>query len=177
MNAEITSTLGPVDILVLNATPAQPQKPIEEYDWAFYQQMLDFFIKSPFLLTRACLPHMKSQRWGRIINIGSEVVARGVSPFTAYVAAKGGQNGFNRSLASELAPCGITVNMLSPGWIPVERHENDPEEAKEGYRRLIPMDRWGVPEDMAGATVFLASDASSFITGQNLHINGGMTVH
>ena len=177
MVSEISAGLGPVDILVLNATPAQPQKPIEEYDWAFYQQMLDFFIKSPFLLTRACLPHMKSQRWGRIINIGSEVVARGVSPFTAYVAAKGGQNGFNRSLASELAPWGITVNMLAPGWIPVERHENDPEEAKEGYRRLIPMDRWGVPEDMAGATVFLASDASSFITGQNLHINGGMTVH
>ncbi len=177
MTLEITSTLGPVDILVLNATPAQPQKPIEEYTWAFYQQMLDFFVKSPFLLTRACLPHMKSQRWGRIINIGSEVVARGVSPFTAYVAAKGGQNGFNRSLASELAPWGITVNMLSPGWIPVERHENDPQEVKEGYRRLIPMDRWGVPEDMAGATVFLASDASSFITGQNLHINGGMTVH
>jgi 3-oxoacyl-[acyl-carrier protein] reductase len=177
MNSEIESTLGPVDILVLNATPAQPQKPIEEYDWAFYQQMLDFFIKSPFLLTRACLPHMKSQRWGRIINIGSEVVARGVSPFTAYVAAKGGQNGFNRSLASELAPWGITVNMISPGWIPVERHENDPAEAKEGYRKLIPMNRWGVPEDMAGATVFLASDASSFITGQNLHINGGMTVH
>ena len=177
MVSEISAELGPVDILVLNATPAQPQKPIEEYDWAFYQQMLDFFIKSPVLLTRACLPHMKSQRWGRIINIGSEVVARGVSPFTAYVAAKGGQNGFNRSLASELAPWGITVNMLAPGWIPVERHENDPEEVKEGYRRLIPMDRWGVPEDMAGATVFLASDASSFITGQNLHINGGMTVH
>ena len=177
MVSEISAELGPVDILVLNATPAQPQKPIEEYDWAFYQQMLDFFIKSPFLLTRACLPHMKSQRWGRIINIGSEVVARGVSPFTAYVAAKGGQNGFNRSLASELAPWGITVNMLAPGWIPVERHENDPEEVKEGYRRLIPMDRWGVPEDMAGATVFPASDASSFITGQNLHINGGMTVH
>lgn len=177
MVSEVSAGLGPVDILVLNATPAQPQKPIEEYDWAFYQQMLDFFIKSPFLLTRACLPHMKSQRWGRIINIGSEVVARGVSPFTAYVAAKGGQNGFNRSLASELAPWGITVNMLAPGWIPVERHENDPEDVKEGYRRLIPMDRWGVPEDMAGATVFLASDASSFITGQNLHINGGMTVH
>jgi 3-oxoacyl-[acyl-carrier protein] reductase len=177
MVSEVSAGLGPVDILVLNATPAQPQKPIEEYDWAFYQQMLDFFIKSPFLLTRACLPHMKSQRWGRIINIGSEVVARGVAPFTAYVAAKGGQNGFNRSLASELAPWGITVNMLAPGWIPVERHENDPKDVKEGYRRLIPMDRWGVPEDMAGATVFLASDASSFITGQNLHINGGMTVH
>jgi len=177
MTEQIASKLGPVDILVLNATPAQPQKPIEDYDWAFYQQMLDFFVKSPFLLTRACLPHMKAQKWGRIINVGSEVVARGVENFTAYVAAKGAQNGFHRSLASELAPWNITVNMLSPGWIPVERHEHDPEEQKEGYRRLIPMKRWGVPDDVAGAAVFLASEAASFITAQNLHVNGGMTVH
>ena len=177
MVGEIAAQLGPVDILVLNATPAQPQKPIEEYDWAFYQQMLDFFIKSPFLLTRACLPHMKAQRWGRIINIGSEVVARGVSPFTAYVAAKGGQNGFNRSLASELAPWGITVNMLAPGWIPVERHAGDPQEEKDRYLAGIPVGRWGVPEDLAGAVVFLASESASFVTGQNLHINGGMTTH
>lgn len=175
MIAEIGTSLGPVDIVVLNATPAQPQMPFEEYDWAFFQQMLDFFVKSPYLITRACLPHMKSQRWGRIINIGSEVVARAVSPFTAYVAAKGAQNGFNRSLASELAPWNITVNMIAPGWIPVERHENDPEELKEGYRRLIPMGRWGIPDDVAGAAVFLASDAAGFVTGQNLHINGGMT--
>lgn len=175
MIAEIANTLGPVDIAVLNATPAQPQKAFEEYDWAFFQQMLDFFVKSPYLITRACLPHMKAQRWGRIINIGSEVVARAVSPFTAYVAAKGAQNGFHRSLASELAPWNITVNMIAPGWIPVERHENDPEDLKEGYRRLIPMGRWGVPDDVAGAAVFLASEAAGFITGQNLHINGGMT--
>jgi len=177
MVGEIADKLGPVDILVFNATPAQPQKPIEEYDWEFYQQMLDFFIKSPFLLTRACLPHMKAQNWGRIINIGSEVVARGVGNFTAYVAAKGGQNGFHRSLASELAPWGITVNMLSPGWIPVERHLNDPEEQKQSYRSLIPLNRWGLPDDVAGATVFLASEAAAFITGQNLHVNGGMTTH
>jgi len=175
--AEVTKALGPVDILVLNATPAQPQKPIEEYDWAFYQQMLDFFVKSPFLLARACLPHMKQQRWGRIINIGSEVVARGVPNFTAYIAAKGGQNGFNRGLATEVAKWGITVNMIAPGWIPVERHENDPQEQKDGYRALIPADRWGVPDDIGGALVFLASDAASFVTGQNLHVNGGMTVH
>lgn len=174
---EIGATLGPVDILVTNATPAQPLKPVEEYDWAFCQQMLDFFVKSPFLLTRAVLPHMKAQRHGRIINIGSEVVARGASPFSAYVAAKGGQNGLNRSLATELAPWGITVNMISPGWIPVERHENDPEEDKAAYLKGVPMHRFGVPEDLAGATVFLASDAASFITGQNLHINGGTTTH
>jgi 3-oxoacyl-[acyl-carrier protein] reductase len=105
------------------------------------------------------------------------VVARGVGNFTAYVAAKGGQNGFNRSLATELAPWGITVNMIAPGWIPVERHVNDPEEQKQGYFNLIPLKRWGIPDDVAGATVFLASDAAAFITGQNLHINGGMTTH
>jgi 3-oxoacyl-[acyl-carrier protein] reductase len=173
---EIADQLGAIDILVLNATPDQPQKPIEEYDWAFFQQMLDFFIKSPFLLTRACLPHMKSRRWGRIINIGSEVVARAVPNFTAYVAAKGGQNGFHRSLASEVAPFGITVNMVSPGWVPVERHENDPQTVKDAYRALIPANRWGAPEDVASAVVYLASDAASFVTGQNLHVNGGMTV-
>lgn len=176
MLEEIAASLGPVDILVLNATPAQPQKPIEEYEWSFCQQMLDFFVKSPFLLARACLPHMKRQRWGRIVNIGSEVFTRGVPNFTPYVAAKGAQNGLHRGLATEVAPWGITVNMISPGWIPVERHESDPQEAKDAYRGLVPAARAGVPEDLSGAIVFLASDASAFITGQNLHVNGGLTV-
>lgn len=173
--SECEKQLGPVDILVVNATPDQPQRPIEEYDWDFYQSMLDFFIKSPFLLTRRTLPHMKRQRWGRIINIGSEVFERGVGNFSAYVAAKGGQNGWTRSMSRELAPFGITVNMISPGWIPVERHADDPQEQKDGYRALIPVDRWGVPEDLAGAVTLLASEASSFITGQTIHVNGGMT--
>jgi 3-oxoacyl-[acyl-carrier protein] reductase len=176
MAKQVAEKLGPIDIIVINATCDQPHKPIEEYDWAFFQSMVDFFIKSPFLLTRACLPHMKQQRWGRIINIGSEVVARGVPNFTAYVAAKGGQNGFHRSLANELAPWNITVNMICPGWIPVERHANDPQSEKDGYRALIPLNRWGVPGDLDGAVTFLASEASSFITGQSLHVNGGMTL-
>ena len=176
MIAEIAAQLGPVDILIPNATPAQPLKPIEQYDWAFYQSMIDFFIKSPYLLTRATLPHMKKQKWGRIINITSEVFNRGVAPFSAYVAAKGGQIGWSRSMANELAPFGITVNMIAPGWIPVERHENDSEHDKESYRRLIPMGRWGIPQDLAGTVVYLASDASNFVTGQDIHVNGGMTV-
>ena len=117
--------LGPVDILVVNATPEPTSVPIEEYDWAFHQQMLDFFVKSPYLLTRRALPAMKQRRWGRIINITSEVFHRGVSPFSAYVAAKGGQIGWSRSMATELAPCGVTVNTVAPGWIPVERHASD----------------------------------------------------
>jgi len=175
--AETSEKLGPIDIVVLNATPDQPQKPIEEYDWDFYQSMLDFFIKSPYLVTRAVLPHMKKQKWGRIINIGSEVFHLGVKPFTAYVAAKGGQNGFNRSLAHELAEWNITVNMIAPGWIPVERHENDPQELKDGYLASIPMGRWGVPQDLDGTIVYLASEGSGFVTGQNIHVNGGTTVH
>ena len=170
---QVEANLGPVDSLVPNATPDQPQQTIEDYDWAFYQSMLDFFVKSPYLLCRACLPHMKQQRWGRIINIITEVYSLGVAPFTAYSAAKGGQVGFSRSLASELAPYGITVNMISPGWIPVERHEKDPQAMKDAYLETIPMGRWGVPDDVAGAVVYYASDEAAFVTGQFLTINGG----
>lgn len=176
MVSQIGETLGPVDIVVPNATPDQPQKPIEEYDWAFYQSMLDFFVKSPYLLARACLPHMKAQRWGRIINIGSEVFQEGVPNFTAYVAAKGGQNGFTRSLAKELAKWEITVNMVSPGWIPVERHENDPQELKDAYLADLPSGRWGLPHEVAGVVTFLASDEASYISGQNICVNGAHTV-
>lgn len=174
--AQVEKKLGRIDILVPNATPAQPQMPFEEYDWAFHQQMLDFFLKSPVLLTRACLPAMKKRRFGRIVNIGSEVFRRGVPHFAPYVAAKGAQTGWTRSMASELAPFGITVNMVSPGWIPVERHANDPKAAKNAYLAGIPMGRWGVPGDVGGVVAFLASDAAAFVTGQDLAVNGGVTV-
>jgi 3-oxoacyl-[acyl-carrier protein] reductase len=150
-------------------------KPIEEYDWEFYQRMVDFFMKSPFLLTRRGLAAMKQKRWGRIINITSEVFHRAVAPFSAYVAAKGGQIGWSRSMARELAPFGITVNMVAPGWIPVERHEQDPPEIKEAYRQLIPAGRWGAPQDVADAVLYLVSEEASFVTGQTLCVNGGMT--
>ena len=175
MCAEVQDALGPIDILVANATGPQPLMPIEEYDWDFYQEMLDFFIKSPYLLARECLPHMKEARWGRIINIGSEVYDRGVGNFSAYVAAKGGQRGWTRSMATELAPWNITVNMISPGWIPVERHEDDPEELKAEYLAGVPLGRWGVPDDIGAACAFLAGEDSGFITGQTLVVNGGVT--
>ena len=94
MFSSIEASLGPVDIVVVNATPAQPQKPIEEYDWDFYQQMLDFFVKSPYFLARRALPGMKARGHGRLVNVTSEVFHLGVAPFSDYVAAKGGQTGW-----------------------------------------------------------------------------------
>jgi 3-oxoacyl-[acyl-carrier protein] reductase len=167
--------LGEIDILVVNATPDQPQMPIEEYTWKHYETMIDFFIKSPYLLSRAVLPGMKDKQWGRIINISSEVFQRAVGNFSAYVSAKGGQNGFTRSMATELAPFGVTVNSVAPGWIPVERHEHDPAEQKAAYRALIPANRWGTPDDVAFAVLYFASEEASFVTGQTICVNGGMT--
>ncbi|MCM8537251.1 MAG: SDR family oxidoreductase [Lentisphaeraceae bacterium] len=171
----VKEELGPIDILVPNATCDQPMKPIEEYDWETYQAMLDFFIKSPFLLTQAVVADMKAQKWGRIINLGSEVYQRSLGNFSAYIAAKGGQMGWTRSMATELAPHGITVNIVTPGWIPGVRHVNDPQEMKDEYRSLIPAGRWGMPQDVAEAVLFFASKEAEFTNGQTLCVNGGMT--
>lgn len=175
MVESVEEKFGSLDILVPNATPDQPQQPIEEYDADFYRQMYDYFVMSPFHLTRAVLPGMKKRGHGRIINITSEVFHCSVPEFSAYVAAKGGQIGWSRSMANELAPHGITVNTVAPGWIPTERHENDPQDAKDEYLKTIPLGRWGKPEDVGNAVSFFASDEASFITGQTLCVNGGRT--
>lgn len=173
--SETEAELGQPDILVPNATCEQPQRPIEQYDWDFYQRMIDFFIKSPFLMAQRGLPAMKKQGWGRIINIVSEVYHRSVSPFSAYVAAKGGQIGWTRSMASELAADGITVNMVAPGWIPTDRHAEDPQEDKDGYLAVVPMGRWGVPRDVGDAVLYLASEEAGFVSGQTICVNGALT--
>ena len=172
----VTDRLGPIDILVVNATPSQPQRALEDYEWGDVQAMLDAFVKSPFLLSQRVVGHMKERGWGRIIHIGSEVLDEGAPNFSAYVAAKGAQNGLSRSLAKELAPWNITVNMVSPGWIPVERHAEVSAADKESYLASIPMGRWGTPTDIASAVTFLASEHARFVTGANLHVNGGRSV-
>ncbi|HLO84528.1 MAG TPA: 3-oxoacyl-ACP reductase family protein [Nostocaceae cyanobacterium] len=172
----IASQLGEIDILVLNATGKQEQIPFEQFTWQDFQTMLDFFVKSPYLLTRACLPSMKQKQWGRIINISSDVCFRNVNNSSAYVTAKSGQLGFTRSMATELAPFGITVNAVAPGWIPVERHENAPPEKKEAYLARIPMQHWGTTQDVAEAVLYFASQESAFVTGQYLCVNGGFTL-
>jgi 3-oxoacyl-[acyl-carrier protein] reductase len=174
--AEVGKRLGPIDVLVVNATGPQEMKPLEDYEWSNFAAMYDFFVKSPMLLTKACLPHMKRQRWGRIVHITSEVFTMGWANFSAYAAAKGGQTGLARSNAREFAPFGITVNMVAPGWIPVERHAGDPQAAKNAYVAEIPVGHFGAPQDVANAVAYLAGEDAGFVTGQCVHVNGGRTV-
>jgi NAD(P)-dependent dehydrogenase (short-subunit alcohol dehydrogenase family) len=176
MVARTERALGPIDILVINATGPQPFIKIEDLTWRACLDQLEFFVKSPLLLTQAVLPGMKQRRRGRIIQIGSEVFERGLAEFSQYVAAKGAQLGLTRSWAMELARWGITVNLVAPGWIPTERHANDPQELKDAYAQAVPLGHMGSPDDVGEAVAFLASDAARFITGQKLAVNGGNTL-
>ncbi len=172
----VTKLWAPIDILVLNATGPQPMLPIEELTWQACLDQLEFFVKSPVLLVKAVLAGMKERKYGRIIQIGSEVFESGLAPFSNYASAKGAQLGLTRSWAMELGPWNITVNMVSPGWIPTERHADVPDSAKRQYASQIPLERMGVPADVGEAVAFLASDAANFITGQKISVNGGNTL-
>jgi len=171
--AAVTSSLGPIDVLVLNATGPQPEAPLAEVAWADYVAQLEFFVKSPVLLLRAVLPGMQTKRSGRIVQIDSEVVDRPPPGRSAYVTAKNAQIGLARSWARELAHLGITVNMVAPGFIPVERHTDVPDEIRRAYIASVPAGRLGTREDIAHAVSFFASEAAGFITGQRLVVDGG----
>lgn len=173
--AAVRDSLGPIDILVLNATGPQPFIKIEDLTWQSMLDQLHFFVKSPLLLLQQVVGHMKQQQWGRVINIGSEVMELGNAEFANYVSAKGAQLGLTRSWANELATHGITVNSIAPGFIPTERHADVETEEKETYRLGVPMKKHGEPADIGEAVAFLASEQAKFITGQKLAVNGGNT--
>jgi 3-oxoacyl-[acyl-carrier protein] reductase len=176
MVKKVGTTFGPIDILVINATGPQPMLSVEEQTWQSYLDQLEFFVKSPLLLVKQVLNEMKQRRFGRIIQIGSEVFELGNPNFANYVAAKGAQLGQTRSWARELAPSGITVNLIAPGWIPTERHHGTPQSELDTYARTVPAKKVGVPKDVAMAVLFLASEEANFVTGQKIAVNGGNTL-
>ncbi|MFC6887265.1 MULTISPECIES: SDR family NAD(P)-dependent oxidoreductase [Actinomadura] len=175
LHERVVKELGPVDVLVLNATGPQPEAAVEELRWQDVLGQLDFFVKSPLLLTQRVIAGMKERRYGRIVHVGSDVVAVGPARSSAYVAAKSAQLGLVRSWAREFGPYGVTVNFVAPGWIPTDRHEGVPADVKDEYAGALPLGRMGAPSDVAGAVAFLASDRAAFVTGQTLAVNGGST--
>jgi 3-oxoacyl-[acyl-carrier protein] reductase len=171
--AAVTDRLGPVQVVVANATGPQPARTAEEVTWQDHLDQLVFFVKSPTLLMQATLPGMRARGGGRIIHIGSDMVERALPGWSAYNAAKGAQIALARTWARELGPDGITVNVVAPGWIPVERHGD----ADVGdYRREVPLARMGTPAEIADVVAFVASDAARFMTGQRITVNGGHTI-
>lgn len=171
--AAVADRLGPVEVLVVNATGAQPEADLTDVAWEDHLAQLDFFVKSPVLLARAVVPGMQARRFGRIVHIDSEVAHRPPPGRSAYVTAKSAQIGLTRSWARELAPSGITVNTVAPGFIPVERHADVPGDVRDAYLASVPAGRMGTPEDIAHAVSFLASDQAGFITGQRIVVDGG----
>jgi 3-oxoacyl-[acyl-carrier protein] reductase len=171
--AAVTADLGPPDVLVLNATGPQPDAPVEDVGWAEHLDQLAFFVRSPLLLGRALLAGMRERRYGRIVHIDSEVALRPPPNRSAYATAKSAQIGLALSWARELAPHGVTVNTVAPGFIPVERHADVPAAVLAAYLASVPAGRMGTPDDIAHAVSFLASAGAGFVTGQRIVVDGG----
>lgn len=167
---------GPVDVLVCNATGPQPVIGVEDLTWPDLLDPLLFFVKSPTLLVQAVLPGMKEKGRGRIVNVGSDLPERAEAGWSAYCAAKAAQLALTRVWARELGGSGITVNLVAPGWIPVERHEGTPAEVIDEFTRAVPLGHLGAPADVAAVVAFLASDAARFVTAERVAVNGGHTI-
>jgi 3-oxoacyl-[acyl-carrier protein] reductase len=171
--AAIADSLGPVDVLVLNAAGPLPEAPLALVAWEDHVAQLELFIKSPVVLGRALLPGMAAKRSGRIVQVDSEAADSPPPGRTAYATAKSAQIGLTRSWARELAPLGITVNSVAPRFLPVERQADVSAEIRPGSLALAPVGRGGTREAIAHAVSFVASEAAGFITGQRIVVDGG----
>jgi NAD(P)-dependent dehydrogenase (short-subunit alcohol dehydrogenase family) len=175
--ADVESTVGPIDILVNNAG-LNIRGPVQELTEANWDDVLDTNLKGPFLLARAVGPPMAMRGWGRIINVASVLSAIALAGRAPYCSSKSGLIGLTRVLALEWAGTGVTVNALCPGAFGTEMNRpllDDPVKYQD-FVRKIPMGRWGEVEELAGAVVFLASPAASYVTGSSLFVDGGWSV-
>lgn len=173
--ADIGTAAGAPTILVNNAGVTRDQllMRMAESDW---DTVLNTNLRSVYRLSKACLRGMMKARHGRIISIASVIGSMGNAGQANYAAAKAGMMGFSRSLAREVGSRNITVNVVAPGFIETDMTRELNEEQRQALLRDIPMARLGHPDDIAAAVCFLASPSASYITGQTLHVNGGMYV-
>ncbi|MBM7586799.1 3-oxoacyl-[acyl-carrier protein] reductase [Bacillus pakistanensis] len=175
MVKETISHFGSLDILVNNAgiTRDNLLMRMKETEW---DDVININLKGVFLCTKAATRQMMKQRSGRIINISSIVGVSGNPGQANYVAAKSGVIGLTKTTAKELAPRGITVNAVAPGFIATDMTDELSEEVKTEMQKQIPLTRFGEPKDIAKVVSFLASDDASYMTGQTLHVDGGMVM-
>ncbi|MCM2130962.1 3-oxoacyl-ACP reductase FabG [Larsenimonas rhizosphaerae] len=171
----IAETHAAPTVLVNNAGITQDNllMRMKEHEW---DSVMDTNLKSVYRVSKACLRGMTKARFGRIISISSVVAASGNLGQTNYAAAKAGMEGFSRSLAREVGSRNITVNCIAPGFIATDMTEKLPEEHREALLSQVPLSRLGRPEEIAAAVGFLASDQAGYITGETIHVNGGMNM-
>ena len=170
---ETVARFGSIDILVNNAG-IWKSSPIEEMSDGEWDEMIGVNLRGTFTCTRAAVPPMKEARSGRIINISSTAGQRGEAFSSHYAATKGAVISLTKSLAVELAPFGILVNCVAPGWVVTDMTRDDLlGSRRESILQTIPVGRAATTDEIAGAVVFLASELSTFITGEILNVNGG----
>lgn len=171
----VEGALGQVDILVNNAglTRDMLSMRLTDDDWA---KVLDVNLGAAFRLSRAVLRGMMQRRWGRIVNITSIVGVTGNAGQANYAASKAGMIGMSKSIAQEVAARGVTVNCVAPGFIETPMTDSLKDDIKEKLLGAVPARRLGTPQDVAAGVLYLASGEASYVTGQTLHINGGMAM-
>ena len=176
MAGKVVEHFGRIDIFVNNAG-CNIRKPSEEVTWDDWNRVVDTNLRGPFFCAQAAARNMIPRKWGRIINIGSVTSVFGYAGIAPYCASKGGIKQLTMSLADDWGIFGITVNCLAPGWFRTELNKvlYDNEEWLDYLVDRIPMKRPGQPHDLDGAVVFLASDASEYVTGQCILVDGGIS--
>lgn len=172
MFQKINSELGTVDVLVNNAA-VNIDSTVRKMDDETWNRVVDVNLTGTFHCAREAILAMREQQWGRIINMSSVTGATGAFGAANYAAAKAGIIGFTKSLAKEVAKYEITVNAIAPGYLNIGMGENLPEKLRSDILELIPMGRYGRPEEVTSVIGFLASRDASYITGQVIHVNGG----
>ena len=175
--AAIEARHGAIDVLVNNAG-IQRRHPIAEFPAEDWDAIIATNLTAPFLVAQAVIPGMQKRGRGSIINIASLMSELGRPTIVPYTAAKGGVRQLTRGLATELGPQGIRVNAIAPGYFQTEMNRAliDNKEFDTWVKGRTPMRRWGNPDELAGIAVFLACDASSYLTGQTIFVDGGMSI-
>lgn len=169
------AAMGQVDILVNNAGVTRDNlfMRMKDEEW---ETVLKVNLEAAFRLSRAAIKGMMKRRWGRIVSVTSVIGTTGNAGQANYAASKAGLIGMSKSLAQEVASRNITVNCIAPGFIATPMTDVLNDKQREGILAKVPMARLGTPEDIAGAAVYLASEEAAYLTGQTLHINGGMAM-